>query len=118
MTNPFRKLFGHGDANPPQASPLPGLRSVAEESFPASAIDGVLAVLEEIDPTLPAPERHRAQLAVLKLSEGSEDQLRSYADAANKDFRDVLMWAESSKPTPEQAAANKAEVEKLLKFFG
>lgn len=43
----------------------------------------------------------RVRLAILKLSDGSLDELRSMIVAAQGDPRDVLMWAES----PEQGSA-------------
>ncbi len=33
------------------------------------------------------------RLAVLKLSKGSLEDLRTYVSFAKKDFRDVIMWA-------------------------
>ena len=38
--------------------------------------------------------RARVQLAILKLSEGDPEKLRSFVDVALTDYRDVLAWAE------------------------
>ena len=46
-------------------------------------------------------ERHRVQLAILKLSGGSLDRLCEMVQSAKTDYRDVLMWAEY--PEEEQA---------------
>lgn len=41
------------------------------------------------------PERLRVQLAIVKLSdEDNRDSPTHYVDAARKDYRDVLAWAE------------------------
>ena len=39
-------------------------------------------------------ERERVQYCVLKLSEGDLGRLVSLLDAAMRDYRDVIMWAE------------------------
>jgi hypothetical protein len=46
-------------------------------------------------------EVDRVQLAIIKLAEGSLDELEKMAAAAKTDYRDVLMWAEY----PEEASA-------------
>jgi len=64
--------------------------------FPDGNVAGNLAILDRYRDT----ERDRVQLAILKLcdEEGKADPA-GYVDAANRDFRDVLMWAEA----PNQA---------------
>lgn len=37
-------------------------------------------------------EHERVQLAILALSEGGENKLLHYVDAAKNDYRDVLYW--------------------------
>jgi hypothetical protein len=39
-------------------------------------------------------ERERVQYCILKLSEGDVGRLASLLDAAVRDYRDVIMWAE------------------------
>lgn len=63
-------------------------------------------------------ERERVQLAILKLSEGEPEKLRSNVEAALIDYRDVLAWAEY----PEQMRSGKTaynspseEYEEILK---
>ena len=41
-----------------------------------------------------AASQARIQLAVLKLSEGKLESLRTYLNASLRDWRDVLAWAE------------------------
>ena len=45
-------------------------------------------------------EAERVQLAILKLSEGTEEKALAMVAAAKQDYRDVLMWAEY----PEQGS--------------
>jgi len=37
-------------------------------------------------------ERERVQVAILKLSAGSEAKVREYVAVAKRDYRDVLFW--------------------------
>jgi hypothetical protein len=43
--------------------------------------------------------RRRVHLAILKVSEGRLERLRGLVEAANRDYRDVVAWAEN----PEQS---------------
>ncbi len=49
------------------------------------------------------PEAPRVQLAILKLSDGKAEKLLTYIEAAKRDYRDVLAWAEY----PEQIRSGK-----------
>ena len=67
-----------------------------EQVFPDRDCAGILACLDRYA----GPERDRVHLAVLKLyeEEGKSDPSDTI-DATNRDYRDVLMWAE----TPNQS---------------
>jgi hypothetical protein len=67
-----------------------------KQVFPDRHVPDILAVLDRYG----GPERDRVHLAILKLcdEEGKPDPA-GYTEAAIRDFRDVLMWAES----PNQA---------------
>ena len=45
------------------------------------------------------------QLAILKLSDGSEEKLGEFVAVAKRDYRDVLFWAEN----PEEARLDTPE---------
>lgn len=38
---------------------------------------------------------HRVQLAILKLCRGNRDEIPQLVEMANRDYRDVLAWAEN-----------------------
>src|SRR5262249_52152388 len=63
-------------------------RIIRREFLPAQ-YDTVLALLAEY-----GREAHRVHLALLKLSAGDVDALQSNLEAAKRDYRDVLAWAE------------------------
>ena len=76
-----------------------------EATFPKSGWARVLDLLESYGVESYERERKRVQLAILKLSAGSEEKVREYVAAAKRGYRDVLFWAEypeeSRLDTPE-----------------
>jgi hypothetical protein len=58
-------------------------------------------------------ESPRVHLAILKLSEGDTDKLKSYIKAAKADYRDVLAWAEY----PEQMRSGKTRFNTPLEEY-
>jgi hypothetical protein len=62
-------------------------------------------------------ERERIQLAILKLSQGSEEKLRQCVDVAKRDYRDALLLAECAEEakldTPEKRQKARELFEKL-----
>ena len=79
---------------------------------------GVLELLDSYGVERYERERERVQVAILKLSAGSEAKVREYVAAARRDYRDVLFWAEypeeSNLDTPEKGQ----RVRKMLEKFG
>ncbi len=77
-----------------------------EATFPKSGWARVLDLLESYGVESYERERKRVQLAILKLSAGSEEKVREYVAVAKRDYRDVLFWAEypeeSRLDTPEK----------------
>jgi len=65
-----------------------------EATFPKSGWARVLDLLESYGVESYERERKRVQLAILKLSAGSEEKVREYVAVAKRDYRDVLFWAE------------------------
>ena len=57
-------------------------------------------------------ERERVQVAILKLSAGSEEKVREYLAVAKRDYRDVLFWAEYPEESRLDTLGEKAKGEK------
>ena len=55
-------------------------------------------------------ERERVQLAILKISAGDEQKVRTHVATAKQDYRDILLWADQ----PEQAEISPAEKQRAL----
>ncbi len=71
------------------------VRSKAQAVFPGRDVKTVMAELDAYGTEPTEPERERVQMAILKLSEDQKtDNPGPYVDAAKKDYRDVLAWAE------------------------
>ncbi len=66
---------------------------IANRDFPSEA-DVVLTVLARYGTETWQPERHRVQLAILKIADGDIDRLAAATETACGDYRDVLTAAE------------------------
>ena len=65
------------------------------------------------------PERNRVIWDILQLSEGDLEKLTHYAEAAQKDYRDILYWAEYFATDPMlENQSPKEMVEKILAKWG
>ena len=63
-------------------------------------------------------ERERVQLAILKLSGGSEEKLREFLAVAKRDYRDVLFWAENPEESRLDTPEKRERVIKMFEKFG
>jgi hypothetical protein len=63
-------------------------------------------------------ERERVQVAILKLSAGSEEKVREYLAVAKRDYRDVLFWAEYPEESRLDTPEKRRRVKKMLEKFG
>ena len=86
--------------------------------FPAGSWERVLALLETYGVESYEREHERVQLALLKLSSGSEEKLREYVAVAKEDYRDILLWADSPDESRMDTPERKKQVRKLLAKFG
>jgi hypothetical protein len=66
--------------------------AVVRNSFPESAHARVIELLDTYGVESYERERERVQLAILKLSGGSEEKMREFVAVAKRDYRDVLFW--------------------------
>jgi hypothetical protein len=80
--------------------------------FSAEDAATVLALLDEAAAGSDGRGAARVQLAILTLSSGNIDRLLANIDAAQKDWRDVLYWAEFP-PSEEDRAKALGFVEQL-----
>ena len=64
----------------------------AARIFGKEAVKGIMQLLDQYHPEGPGGER--VHMGILKLSEGDVSKLRHYVEQAQKDFRDILYWAE------------------------
>lgn len=58
------------------------------------------------------------QVAVLKLSAGSEAKVREYVAVAKRDYRDVLFWAEYPEESKLDRPEKRQRVRKMFEKFG
>ena len=58
------------------------------------------------------------QLAILKLSGGSEERLREFLAVAKRDYRDVLFWAENPEESRLDTPEKRERVRKMFEKFG
>ena len=96
--------------------------AVVQKTFPEDARARVLGLLDTYGIESFERERERVQLAILKLSDGSEEKLREFVAVAKRDYRDVLFWAdnpeESKLYTPETRQQIKNRIGKMFDKFG
>lgn len=67
---------------------------VLRRDFPSNLLSDVLQILDEYGTEEHHREKERVQLAVLKLSAGSQERLRREIQETKCDYRDVLSPAE------------------------
>ncbi len=71
--------------------------------FPSRSAKAVLDILDLYGVESYESERERVQMAILHLSQGSEDKLLQFVETAKQDYRDVLYWAEYPQSSPQDA---------------
>ncbi len=76
---------------------------LAASLFPAHPPEEILGYLDLYGAGDHEQERERVQYCVLRLSEGDLGRLVSLLDAAMRDYRDVIMWAESPSMGADEA---------------
>src|SRR5438105_13912187 len=89
-----------------------------QATFPESARARVLELLDTYGMESYERERERVQLAILKLSGGSEEKVREYVAVAKRDYRDVLFWAEYPEESRLDTPEKRQRVRKMFEKFG
>lgn len=89
-----------------------------QNAFPERNWGNVLALLDSYGVESYERERERVQLAILKLSEGSEEKLREFIAVAKRDYRDVLFWADNPEEAKLDTPEKRERVKKMFDKFG
>src|SRR5437016_7919414 len=89
-----------------------------KSSFPESSRARVLELLGGYGIESYERERERVQLAILKLSGGSEEKLREFLAVAKRDYRDVLFRAEYPEESRLDTPEKKERIKKMFEKFG
>jgi hypothetical protein len=92
--------------------------AVVQKSFPESSRASILELLDGYGVEPYERERERVQLAILKLSNGSEEKLREFVAVAKRDYRDVLFWAENPEESRLDTPEKRERVRKMFEKFG
>jgi hypothetical protein len=90
----------------------------ARVAFPRSDQASLLELLDHYGIEPYERERERVQLAILKLSEGSEEKLREFIAVAKRDYRDVLFWAEYPEEARLHTPKKREQIRSLFEKFG
>src|SRR5229473_3137111 len=89
-----------------------------QAAFPKSSRTRVMELLDAYGVESYERERERVQLAMLKLSGGSEEKLREFLAVAKRDYRDVLFWAEYPEESRLDTPEKRERVRKMFEKFG
>jgi hypothetical protein len=92
--------------------------AVVQKTFPETSWSRVLESLDRYGVESYERERERVQLAILKLSEGSEEKLREFFAVAKRDYRDVPFWAEYPEEARLDTPEKRQRVRKMFEKFG
>ena len=92
--------------------------AVVNKTFPDSAYNRVLELLDSYGVESYERERERVQLAILKLSQGNEEKLREFVAVAKRDYRDVLFWADNPEEAKLDTPEKRQRISKMFEKFG
>lgn len=87
-------------------------------TFPQSDAATILGVLDLYGTESCEREKERVQLAIVSLTEGSEDKLLDFVKAAKRDYRDVLYWQASGPLSEAEGQKQQQAVRRLLDQWG
>ena len=89
-----------------------------QKGFPEATWGQVLVLLDTYGVESYERERERVQLAILKLSEGSEEKLREFLAVAKRDNRDVLFWADNPEEAKLDTPEKRERMKRMFEQFG
>jgi hypothetical protein len=94
------------------------VEAAINQAFPDSDMKVILTLLNSYGTKPYQHEQERVQLAVLTLSEGNLDKLKSYLAIAKEDYRDVLAWVSQPIPTVDETERDLVAVNDILNRWG
>jgi hypothetical protein len=94
------------------------VRRAVRAAFPNEDVESIMDLLQLYGLQAYERERERVQLAIVKISKGDIDSLLEFISAAKRDYRDVLMWADSTAVTPVQAVEMITDIASMLEQSG
>lgn len=100
--------------NPSRADVEAALRA----AFPHSDTATILGVIDLYGTEPYERERERVQVAVIALSQGNEEKLLEFVQAAKTDYRDILCWAENPPLSEAEGQRQQALARGLLEKWG
>ncbi len=86
--------------------------------FPGSDAATILAILDLYGTEPYEREKERVQLAVVALSQGSEDKLLYFVQCAKTDYRDVLHWQASGPLSAAEGERQQQAAQRLTARWG
>jgi hypothetical protein len=86
--------------------------------FPHSDGGTILGVLDLYGMEPHERDRERVQLAIIALSQGSEEKLLHFVQAAKADYRDILWWAENGPLSESEGQRQQDLARRLLEQWG
>jgi hypothetical protein len=86
--------------------------------FPRADVERLLTLLDSYGVESYERERERVQMAIVNLSEGSEEKLRDFLAVAKRDYRDVLFWSEYPEEAKIDTPEKRRQIRELFKKLG
>jgi len=88
------------------------------QEFAEDCREEIIALLSTYGEEEYQREQERVLLCILKLSAGDKNQVKELVERAEKDYRDIIFWAENPVEAKLDTPAKIEEFNKMLKRFG
>ena len=92
--------------------------AAVQVAFPRSGTARMLAALDLYGTEPQEREVDRVKVAIVALSEGSEDKLRHLVQVAKTDYRDILSWVETGPLSQAEGEKQRLAARRLLEQWG
>ncbi|MDE2420772.1 MAG: hypothetical protein KGO49_06265 [Gammaproteobacteria bacterium] len=92
--------------------------NAVQTAFPKSDTSTILDILDLYGTEPYEREINRVKLAIITLSEGSEDKLLYFLQIAKTDYRDVLCWVDMKPLTAAEGEQQQQAVRQLIAMWG